>query len=74
MEKRDHGLKVGKNRWPVEKRDRGLKVGKNRWPVEKIDRRLKVGKNRGENAGSKSKVQFGEEGVVLWKNNTNKKK
>jgi len=41
--------------------------------VEKKDRGLKVGENRRENAGSKSKVQVGEEGVVLLKNNTNKK-
>ena len=33
--------------------------------LEKRDRGLKVGENRGENAGSKSKVQLGEEGVVL---------
>jgi len=42
--------------------------------VEKKNRGLKVGENRGENAGSKSKVQVGEEKVVLLKNNTNKKK
>ena len=54
--------------------DRGLKVGENRGPVGKKNRGLKVGENRGENAGSKSKVQVGEEGVVLLKNNTNKKK
>ena len=41
--------------------------------MEKKDRGLKVGENRRENAGSKSKVQVGEEGVVLLKNNTNKK-
>ena len=64
------------NRWPVGKRDRGLMQPevtwfrrRNRWRVWKMDRGLKVGENRGENAGSKSKVQFGEEGWSL-KNNT----
>ena len=33
--------------------------------MKKKDRGLKVGENRRENAGSKSKVQVGEEGVVL---------
>ena len=42
--------------------------------MKKKDRGLKVGENRRENAGSKSKVQVGEEGVVLLKNNTTKKK
>ena len=41
----------------------------NRWPVGKKDGGLKMGENRGENAGAKSKVQFGERGVVL-ENNT----
>ena len=61
------------NRWPVDKKDRGLMEPEvtwfrrgNRWPVEKMDRGLKGKENRGENAGSKSKVQFGEEGWPIY--------
>jgi len=54
VEKIDRGLKMGKNRCPVEKKgmvgSRWVKTA-DQW--KKIDRGLKVGKNRGENAGSK---------------------
>ena len=45
----------------------------NRWRVWKKDRGLKGKETRGENAGSKSKVQVGEEGWS-FENNTNKNK
>ena len=72
--KKDRGLKVGENRWPVGKKDRGLKVGENRWPVEKMDRGLKVGENRGENAGSKVQSPIGWRGGGPLKTTRIKKK
>ena len=56
-----------------EKIDRGLKVGKNRGPVEKRDGGLKGKETRGENAGSKVQSPSGGTGVILGKQHELKK-